>query len=162
LAAIVKLETTYMRLIAFLAVAILISTSIQAQFVAKVQIKEHIDGLCNEKEVYSLFPGFDTSQVEAKCPVTDEEILRRLDSAVTFLKEKPHHKDKGMVSIMINCKGDVVKCEMDNKTKSATMDSQIVAVFSSLGSWKAGLLAGKPVDSMRLFSFEIKDGKISM
>ena len=132
-----------------------------AQLVAKVEIKEPIPGLCNEKAVYSLFPMFG-DQVIAACPVSNEEILSRLDTAVTFLKDNPKYKDKGMVSVMINCKGEVVKCEMDNKTKDATLDSQIVAVFASLGSWKAGLLNGKPVDSVRLFSFEIKKGKITL
>ena len=122
-------------------ILLVITTALKAQFVATVEIKEHIDGLCNEKAVYTLFPGFG-DQVEAKCPVSNDEILRRLDSAVTFLKENPKYKDKGMVSIMINCKGEVVKCEMDNKTKDKTLDSQLVAVFSSLGSWKAGLLNG--------------------
>lgn len=131
-----------------------------AQFVAKVEIKEPVKGLCNNKAVYSLFPMFE-GQVQAVCPVAEEEILRRLDSAVTFLKEHVSFMDKGMVSIMINCKGEVVKCEMDNKTKDSTLDSQIVAVFNALGQWKAGVLNGKPVDSMRLYSFQIKNGKIS-
>ena len=63
---------------------------------------------------------------------------------------------------MISCKGDMVKCEIDNKTKDAGLDSQIVAVFASLGDWKAGKLNGSPVDSMRLYSFEIKKGKITV
>ena len=63
---------------------------------------------------------------------------------------------------MINCKGEVIKCEMDNKTKDPTLDSQIVAVFNNLGEWKVGLLNGKPVDSVKLYGFEIKKGKISI
>jgi hypothetical protein len=136
-------------------------TTLNAQFVAKVEVKEHIQGICNEKEVYTLFPAFG-DQKEAPCPVGDSEIVRRLDSAVTFLKDNPTHNDKGMVAVWISCKGQVVKCEMDNKTKDATLDSQIVAVFNTLGKWGAGLLNGKPVDSLRLYSFEIKNGKISI
>lgn len=123
-------------------------------------MKETIPGLCNTKDVYSLMPMFG-DQKEAVSPVSDEEILRRLDSAVTFLKENPKHKDKGMVGVWINCKGEVVKCEMDNKTKDTALDAQIVAVFNSLGKWKAGLLNNKEVDSLKLYSFEIKKGKIS-
>lgn len=132
-----------------------------AQMIAKVEIKEPIPGLCNYKEVYSLFPMFG-DQKEAVCPVTDEEIQRRLDSAVVFLKDHPKFKDNGIVSILINCKGELIKCEMDNKTKDTTLDEQIVAVFKVLGQWKAGLLNGKPVDSMRLFSFDIKNGKLKL
>jgi hypothetical protein len=51
---------------------------------------------------------------------------------------------------------------MDNKTKDTALDNQIVAVFKTLVQWKAGLLNGKPVDSMRLFSFEIINGKLKL
>lgn len=150
-----------MKSIFLLTISILILSGLRAQIVAKVEVKEPIEGLCNDKEVYSLFPMFG-DQKQAVCPVSDAEIKRRLDSAVTFFKDNPKHKDKGMVGIWINCKGEVVKCEMDNKTKDATLDSQIVAVFNTLGKWEAGLLNGKPVDSMRLYSFEITKGKISV
>ena len=148
-----------MKTILVFTISIFLLANLNAQFVAKVEVKEPIQGLCNDKEVYSLFPMFD-GQKQAVCPTSEEEITKRLDSAVTFLKDNPKFKDKGMVGMWINCKGEVVKCEMDNKTKDSTLDSQIVAVFSVLGKWEAGLLNGKPVDSMRLYSFEIKKGKI--
>lgn len=136
------------------------SGTIAAQFVAKMEIKEPIKGLCNEKDVYAILPIGD--QKEAICPVTEDEITRRLDSAVLFLKEHQDYKDKGMVSVIINCKGEVVKCEMDNKTKDPELDKQIVAVFAVLGQWKAGKIGNKEVDSVKLFSFEIKKGKIRL
>ena len=144
-----------------LTVSMFLLISLNAQFVAKVEVKEHIEGLCSQKDVYSLLPMFG-DQKQAVCPVTEKEIDRRLDSAVTYLKDNPKHNDKGMVGIWINCKGEVIKCEMDNKTKDANLDSQIVAVFNALGKWEAGLLNGKAVDSLRLYSFEIKKGKISI
>jgi hypothetical protein len=49
---------------------------------------------------------------------------------------------------------------MDNKTKSPELDKQIEALFNSLTGWKAGTLNGKAVDSMLLFSFEIKKGQV--
>ncbi|HOZ67915.1 MAG TPA: hypothetical protein PLU11_03150 [Chitinophagaceae bacterium] len=139
---------------------LLTSLSLSAQFVAKMEIKEPIKGLCNEKDVYAILPIGD--QKEAICPVSEEEIARRLDSTVVFLKEHQDFKGKGMVSVIINCKGEVVKCEMDNKTKYPELDKQIVAVFAVLGQWKAGKIGKKEVDSVKLFSFEIKNGKISL
>jgi hypothetical protein len=127
-----------------------------SQFVAKMEVKEIIPGLCDMHEVYALFPV--SGQVEAPCPVTNEEIEKRLNSEVTYIKENPKYKGDGMVSLIINCKGVVVQCKMDNKTKSEELDKQIVAVFNSLGTWKAGTLNGKEVDSVRLFSFSIKKG----
>ncbi len=144
-----------------LSLCLLLTTlSLSAQFVAKMEIKEPIKGLCSEKDVYALFPMGD--QKEAVCPVTEAEISRRLDSAVVFLKEHQDFKGKGMVSVIINCKGEVVKCEMDNKTNDPELDKQIVAVFAVLGKWKAGKIGKKEVDSVKLFSFEIKNGKINL
>ena len=91
-------------------IGVMALTPVNAQLVAKVEIKEHITGICNEKEVYALFPMFG-DQKEAVCPVSNEEILRRLDSAVIFLKDNPKFSDKGIVNIMINCKGEVIKCD---------------------------------------------------
>lgn len=136
-----------------------IGFTVSAQFVAKLEVKEDIPGICDKNEVYSLFPSF-TGQDEAVCPVTKEQILERLNAEVEFLKANLKYKDKGMIGIIINCKGEVIKCKMDNKTKSTELDEQIEAVFNSLGEWKPGKLNGKKVDSSRLYSFKIKKGKI--
>lgn len=148
------------KLFCFLVVT-LICNSLLAQFVATMEVKEHIEGVCNEKQVYALLPML-KGQEEAPCPLTNAQIEQRLNQEVTFLKEHPKYKDKGMVNIIINCKGEVVKCEMDNKTKSEELDKQIVAVFNSLGQWKPGKLNGNEVDSSRLWSFEVKKGKITL
>jgi hypothetical protein len=143
-----------------LSLALLIQHSASSQFVAKMEVKEAIPGICNSKEVYVLFTMF-KGQVEAICPVSKDSILNRLNTEVAYLRENPTHEDKGMVNAVINCKGEVVKCVMDNKTKNADLDKQIVAVFNSLGAWKAASLNDKQVDSSRLWSFEIKNGVIS-
>jgi hypothetical protein len=130
-----------------------------AQFVAKAEIKEKVEGICDIKNVYNLFPMF-KGQEEAICSVPDSAIERRLNAEVAFIKDKPKYSDKGIVSIIINCKGEVVQCKIDNETKSPLLDQQIVDVFKTLTSWKAGKLNGKEVDSLRLWSFEIKKGKI--
>ncbi len=131
-----------------------------AQFVAKMEVKEDIPGICDKNEVYAMFPNFQ-GQEEAVCPVTKDEILKRLNTEVTFLKDKPKYKDKGMIGLIINCKGELVQCKMDNKTQSTELDKQIEAVFNSLGVWKAGKLNGKEVDTSKLYSFEIKNGKFT-
>ncbi len=138
----------------------IIGLTSSAQFVAKMEVKEEIPGICDKNEVYALFDSF-KGQDEAICPVSKEEILKRLNSEVQFLKDNPKYKDKGMIGLIINCKGKVVSCKMDNKTKSSELDSQIEAVFNSLGEWKPGKLNGKKIDSSRLFSFKIKKGIVS-
>lgn len=138
----------------------LIATTSSAQFVARMEVKEDIPGICDKNEVYALFPSF-KGQQEAVCPMSKKEILQKLNTEVAFLKENPTYNGKGMIGIVINCKGEVVQCKMDNKTDNPELDKQIEAVFNALGSWKAGKLNGKKVDSARLFSFTVKNGVFS-
>jgi hypothetical protein len=132
-----------------------------SQLVAKVEIKEKIKGICDDKNVYALFPMFG-NQKEAICSDADSTIEERLNREVDFLKDKPKYKDKGMVSILINCKGEVVQCKIDNESKSPTLDEQVVNVFKTLTSWEPGKLDDKEVDSMRLWRFEVNKGKITL
>ena len=144
----------------FIVLALIIGISASAQFVARMQVKGDIAGICDKKEVYVLMASF-KGQIKAVCSVTNDSILKRLNSEVVFVKENPNYSDKGMVGVVINCKGEVVQCEMDNKTKKQELDKQIVTVFNSLGGWKAGKLNGHEVDSSRLFSFKINNGVFS-
>lgn len=136
-----------------------LSVAAQAQFVAKMEVKEPIDGVCNNDGVYVLFPGFD-GQVPAQGPLTKEEIQARLDEGLAFLNENPKFKGEGMIGLIVNCKGELVQCNMDNKTKSAELDRQIEDVFRTLTTWTPGKLNGRAVDTSILYSFKIKGGKL--
>lgn len=150
-----------MKKIFFVLVCTMISFSSFSQFVARAAIKEDIPGICDRKNVFTLLEMLE-GQKEAVCSVKDADIEKMLADSVLYLKDKAGYNDKGMVSIIINCKGDVVKCEIDNKTKSPELDEQVVSVFKKLTFTKPGKLNGKSVDSLRLWSFEIKDGKIKI
>jgi hypothetical protein len=132
-----------------------------AQFAARMEVKEPIKGVCDNKNVYVIFSMF-KNQEEAKCPASKKEITERLNAETPFLKDSTSYNDKGMVNIIINCKGEVVQCETDNKTRHSELDKQIVAVFNSLGKWKAGKVSGDNVDTSRLWSFEINNGIIAI
>lgn len=136
------------------------SLAASAQLVATLQLTEDVPGICDKENVYALFPGFE-GQVEAVCPMTEDQIVQKLNAEVAFLKENPKYKDKGMMGLLINCNGEVVQCQMDNKTKSPELDKQIEAVFNSLGEWKAGTYKGIEVDTSLLYSFTIKKGVLS-
>jgi len=144
----------------FILFALSLGINASAQFLARMQIKGNIAGVCDKKEVYVLFTSF-KGQIEAICPVTKDSILKRLNSEVEYVKKHPNYTDKGMVGVVINCKGEVVQCEMDNKTKKRELDTQIEAIFNSLGIWKAGKLNGNEVDSSRLFDLKINNGVFS-
>ena len=150
-----------MKKIFLIVLPLLTSTIASAQFVARMEVKEPIPGLCDEKEVYVMLPSF-KGQVEAVCPLTDEQIAEKLNSEVKFLKENPTYNDKGMMGLVINCKGEVVKCAMDNETQSPELDIQIEAVFNNLGTWKAGKMKKREVDTSMLFSFVIENGVITL
>jgi hypothetical protein len=145
-----------MKYIFFLFFSFFLSAA-NAQFVATMELKEKVPGICDMTKVYVLFAGFD-GQKEAKCPLTKEEIMARLNQEVQYVKDNPKFKGEGMVRVLINCEGKVVQCEMDNETKSKELDAQIVAVLNSMGEWKPGKLNGSEVDSAFLFSFKIKKG----
>jgi hypothetical protein len=95
-------------------------------------------------------------------PISKQEIEAKLNAELKFLSENPTYTDNGMIGLIVNCKGELVQCKMDNKTKSAELDKQIETVFNSLGEWKAGKLDGKFVDTSNLFSFTIEKGKIKL
>jgi hypothetical protein len=128
--------------------------------VARMEVKEPIPGVCDNANVIAILPFPGNGQMKARAPKTNEEITQELNSKVSFLKDKPDYEDKGMVHLIINCKGELVKCETDNKTKSPELDSQIVAVFAELKMWTAGKINHHSVDTSVLYSFTIKNGKI--
>jgi hypothetical protein len=135
--------------------------SLFAQLQTKLDIKESIEGICNEKEVYALFPYLEAAQVLAESPISKSEILKTLNSKVDFLSENKKFKSEGIVSIIINCKGEVVSCEVSKKTTSPKLDNEIERVFNNLGDWKNATYKNKAVDSYQLFYFKVKRGKIS-
>jgi hypothetical protein len=150
-----------MRTFSLLFLAFFASHFVSAQFVARLEVKEPIPGVCNNDEVYALLPGL-TGQVLAECSVSKQQMNDRLNEELQFLKDHPDHKDKGMIGLIINCEGKLVQCEMDNKTKSPELDRQIEKVFNSFQEWTAGTLNDNKVDTSRLFSFTIKKGKITL
>lgn len=139
--------------------ALIISYTASAQFVAKMEIKEPIPGLCSKQDVYALIPGL-KGQVPAECSLSKDQINDKLNAEIQFLKDNPDYSDKGMIGLIINCEGKLVQCKMDNKTKSPELDSQIEQVFNTLSEWTAGKLNKKNVDTSKLFSFTIDKGKI--
>lgn len=131
-------------------------------FVARMQVDEPIEGVCDNSNVLVILPLENNGQVEARASISDEEIMNELNAKVSFLKDNPNYEDEGMVNLIINCKGEMVRCQIDNETKSPELDEQIVAVFSKLKKWTPGKLHEKSVDTMVLYSFKIKNGKIDI
>lgn len=128
--------------------------------VATMQVETPIPGVCDNTKIIAILPFPGNEQVEAGAPLTDEELEAKLNEEVTFLRDKPDYKDEGIVNLIVNCHGEMVRCEIDNKTQSPELDQQIVAVFAEMKNWKPGTVQGQKVDTSVLYSFDIKDGKI--
>ena len=79
-----------MKHILTLLIVLQVFSSSSAQFVATMEITEPIEGLCNDKKVYALFPMLD-GQEKAVCPVSDNEIAIRINNEVGFLKQNPKY-----------------------------------------------------------------------
>lgn len=142
-------------------VVLLCALQSSAQLIAVVDMTgKNIPGICNANEVYALFSNF-KGQKEAVPPITKEELLMRLNTELSFLKSNPKYNAKYvLVSMMINCKGEMVYCELHRKTKDEELNEQILAVFRSFKTWQPGTLNEKSVDSNVLESFKIKKGKV--
>src|SRR5688572_26155747 len=104
-----------------------------------------VEGLCNNKQVYALFSSF-SGHTEPKCSLNKEQIQALLNEKVTFLKENPKFKGKGSVSVYINCKGEIFNWKTSTETKSPDLDKEILAVFQTLTTWRAGKFNGQAVD----------------
>ncbi|MFN8275915.1 MAG: energy transducer TonB [Chitinophagales bacterium] len=132
-----------------------------AQFVSRLDITDTIPGLCDKNEVYALFSAF-KGQDQAKCPLTKAQIEARLNKEVSIIKEKRDLEEKGEVSLMINCKGEVIQCKIEKASKQPVLDQQVLAVFNSLGNWLPGKFNGREVDSAELYRFKVKGGKLEL
>lgn len=139
--------------------ACFIGIAASAQFVARMEVKEDIPGLCDKNEVYAIFPMV-KGQEEAVGPMTEKEIEKKINNEVQFLKDNPTYEDKGMVGLIVSCKGELVQCRMSNKTKSEELDNKILAIFATLLKWEPAKINKRKVDSSLLFSFTVKDGKL--
>lgn len=140
-------------------VSILFSYCVQAQFIAKVQMKEKVEGICDLDNVYGLFDGFD-GQVTPKCSVSEEEMQKQLNQ-IQFLQDNPKYKGKGMVAVYVNCKGEAIGWRISVETKEE-LDQELLDVFKTFLDWSVGTLNGKKVDSNVLISYKIKKGKLTI
>ena len=148
-----------MKYIVFLALICFGSQSF-SQLVAKVQMDEEVEGLCNQKDVYALYNGWD-GQVEPKCSVSEDDMQTELNK-VEYLKQNPKFKGEGMVGVYINCEGKAIGWEIDNETKSKELDQQLLEVFKTYQSWTAGTFNGDKVDCRVLISYKIKKGVLTI
>lgn len=143
----------------FLSLLLATYISASAQLVAIREMKEPVEGVCDNTKVHAvlIFDG----QKQQQCSMTKAEIEELLNRNVTYMKTDPKFKLKKheSVSTLVNCKGELVLVELD--TKSAEFNQQVCGTFRTMGAtWTAGHINGKTVDSVELWGIEIKKGRI--
>lgn len=148
-----------MRTIAFFTLLFLVGNITKAQIIAKVQMTEEVEGICDHDNVYGLFDSFE-GQVTPKCSVTKEEMEQKLNE-VQYLKDHPKSKGKGMVGVYINCKGEPLNWDISIKIEDE-LDKQLLLVFQTFKEWSIGTLDGEKVDCRELISYKIKKGKLTI
>lgn len=132
------------------------------KMVFRMEVKEPINGVCDNSNVVVIIPFPGNGQVAAVCQLKKDELVTKLNTEVTFLGDKPDYEDTGLVRLVINCQGELVQCDTDQKTKSSELDSQILGVFSQLKKWIPGKINGDPLDTVILYRFKIKNGKFAL
>lgn len=133
--------------------------STSAQVVAIREMKEPVEGGCDNSKVYAMLM-FEGQEMQ-KCSMTKQEVEELLNLQVPYVQNNPKFKLKKYesVSTMVNCKGELVLVELD--TKSSEFNQQVCTVFQTMdATWTAGRLNGKGVDSVDLWGIEIKKGRI--
>ncbi|HEU4717698.1 MAG TPA: energy transducer TonB [Bacteroidia bacterium] len=138
----------------------LLCAAANAQFVARMEVKEPLPGACDSTNVYALFTGF-TGQIPPVAPWDEKQLGAKLQN-IQFLKDNPKFKGKMMINCIINCKGEMIKCTVDNKSGNDELDKQVLAIFQDMKKWTPGTLDGNAVDTTVLYSIEIKKGKITV
>lgn len=120
-----------------------------------------IPGLCNDTAVYGFlfFPG----QHHPKASIGLKAIEKRLNADLKFLKDHPDYtaSKTPQIDILINCKGEALRYEMEPASDNAELDQQIIALFKTFGPWKAGRIKKQQVDSKWRAMLFVRDGKIS-
>lgn len=122
----------------------------------QLTIVDTINGFCNEADLYIIIDGFGNQQ-EAKCPISNSELANRLKE-LQFFQENPKFKGEILISVDINCNGEVVNVE--SKFNDSNLNRQIIDMFFSLGNYTPGIIQSKNVDSIVLYSLEIKKGEL--
>lgn len=130
--------------------------------VARMEVKEPIEDVCDNDNVLVLMSFMDAKQVEAKNPVSNEKIAAKIQANSTFLNDNPEFTGKGVVSCIINCKGELVRVSISTASESAELDEEVMVVFREQKQWTPGTYHGTPVDNVKLIGFEVENGVITI
>lgn len=129
-----------------------------AQFIATVELKEPIDGMCSET-MFALFSSLDNQQ-QAKLNMTDQELIALMNEKIPSLKTNLKFKADAVMAFYINCESEVIKTSSGLKDKTSQLSIEIEKFLAETGSWTAGKYQNENVDCSELIAIKIKKGVI--
>ncbi len=138
--------------------------TLKAQMVAIMEVKEPIEGVCNQKGVYVILPIGSKKQVKAKSKLSEQEMEARFN-ALPYWKEHPEFEKKITFNLVINCKGQQVRQSFnndENKTEDEALNQQLLEIVAGFKEWEPARIKKKKVDSSLFISIEVKNGKVKI
>lgn len=141
---------------------LLVSVSyVSAQAIATTEIKENNENICKPEKVYTVIPTLADEYAPGQ-PLKRKKMEAQMNKEMESLQSMPDTAVKGMLTLVINCRGEVAQAYTDLKDEFPELDKEITAQIMSMGNWKPGVFKKKKVDTMLLVSFTVKDGKIEL
>ena len=135
-----------------------------AQFIATMEVKEPIEGVCNQNGVYVILPFGNKKQTKAKSLLSDEEMEKRFNT-IEYWKSHPEFEKEITFNLVINCKGELVRQSFnnnENKTKDEALNEKLLEIVASFKEWKPATIKKKKVDSSLFLTIKIKNGKVTL
>jgi tRNA 2-selenouridine synthase SelU len=124
----------------------------------KISGYEKLDGICNPGNVAARFSIFTYTSSSNK---RIKKIEKELNSKIKSLKTYSSLSEERMINLVINCKGAVLKSEIDTKKIQPDVKSEIENAFKMLRIWTKRKYNGE-TDSSILITFKIENGVIRL
>ncbi|WP_300666282.1 protein S100 [Fluviicola sp.] len=128
----------------------------------RIMLRKKIEGMCvPAKDVFELYNG-NEGELEPKCSVSKEELIEMLNKELSFLKNNPDFKGRGMVSVLINCEGRAVGWG-EVVVKNKELNEEILTFLIKQNfEWEPGYFKDKAIDSLFSFSYQVVRGVLRL